>query len=324
MIARALWIVSPGHAALRTAPLAAPGPGEVLVETLHSGVSRGTESLVFRGGVPLSLAEQMRCPFQEGDFPGPVKYGYCSVGRIAGGAGAIGQAVFCLHPHQDRYVVPASAVTPIPDGVPPARAVLAANLETALNATWDARVGPGDRVAVVGGGVVGCLVGWLVAQIPGCAVTLVDINPRRAAVAAALGMSFAAPEAAAGGQDIVFHTSGAPAGLRTALGLAGREAEVIELSWYGTQAVSLPLGARFHPYRLSIRSSQVGTIPPHRQPRWDFRRRLSVVLGLLADPVLDTLIDSSGLFSALPADLARLSEAGGDVLCHRVDYQGVS
>lgn len=320
MRARALW-VSPGTADLRAEALAAPGPGEVLVETLHSGISRGTESLVFQGRVPPELAEQMRCPFQQGDFPGPVKYGYCSVGRIAGGDGPVGQAVFCLYPHQDRYVVSASAVSALPDALPPERAVLTANLETALNGVWDGQVGPGDTVAVVGGGVVGSLAGWLCARIPGCAVTLVDIDPRRAAVAAALGMGFALPGDLRGDHDVVFHASGAPAGLATALGLAGREALVVELSWYGTQPVAAPLGAHFHPRRLTIRSSQVGALPPARQPRWDFRRRLGVVLRLLAGaPELDVLISGSSPFAALPETLARLSRAPDGALCHRIDY----
>ena len=316
MISRAFWVQAPGQGVIRTAALSPPGPGQVLVEADYSGISRGTESLVFRGQVPPSLAQTMRCPFQVGDFPGPVKYGYISVGRIVAGDGPIGQAVFCLHPHQDRYVVPADALTLIPDGVPPARAVLAANLETALNGLWDGRPGPGDDLAVIGGGVVGCLIGWLAAQIPGCRVQLVDIDPGRAPTAAALGLDFALPQQARGGLDGVFHTSGSPAGLRTALSLVGPEAQITELSWFGAQDVSLPLGGAFHPGRHTLRSSQVGQIPPHQRPRWDYRRRMGVVMRLLADPVLDVLINREGRFEDLPQTMNQLDGA----LCHRVTY----
>ena len=320
MKARALWIERPGCATLRSMALCAPGPGDVLVRTLHSGISRGTESLVFRGAVPPTLTSIMRCPFQEGDFPGPVKYGYASVGRIEAGDGPLGQVVFCLYPHQDRYVVPRAAVHVLPAGVPPGRAVLAANLETALNGVWDAGVSPGDVVSVIGGGVVGCLVAWLCSRIVGCEVTLSDIDPGRANIASSLGVPFSLPETAPGGCDVVFHASGTASGLTTALSLAGFEATIIELSWYGTDRVPLPLGEHFHPNRLTIRSSQVGAIPASRRPRWDFKRRLQVVMRLLQEPCLDTLIDGTSPFSALPQTLARLSKAPG-ALCHRIDYE---
>ena len=173
--AQACWLVEPGRAELRTETLPEPTADQVRVRTLHSGISRGTETLVFRGEVPASEFERMRAPFQAGDFPGPVKYGYSSVGIVeAGPAALLGRAVFCLFPHQTRYVVPADAVHVLPDGVPPARAVLAANLETAVNALWDAAPRVGDRIAVVGGGVVGLLVAWLAGRMPGCAVQVVD------------------------------------------------------------------------------------------------------------------------------------------------------
>lgn len=275
---------------------------------------------MFRGAVPPTLVSVMRCPFQDGDFPGPVKYGYASVGQIEAGDGPIGTNVFCLHPHQDRYVVPRSAVHVLPDGVPPSRAVLSANLETALNGVWDAGVSPGDVVSIIGGGVVGCLVAWLCTRIIGCEATLSDINPERARVAAAMNIPFSAPADAPTGCDVVFHASGTAAGMRTALSLAGFEATIIELSWYGTADVPLPLGEQFHPSRLTIRSSQVGSITPSRRVRWDFKRRMQVVMRLLRDPCLDTLIDGTSPFSALPQTLARLSKAPG-ALCHQVDYE---
>lgn len=316
MRARSFWVESPGRGAIRTHDLAPPGPGEVLIEADYSGISRGTEALVFRGGVPPELAETMRCPFQVGELPGPVKYGYISVGRVVAGDGPVGASVFCLHPHQDRYVVPAAAITPIPDEVPPARAVLTANLETALNGIWDAAPGPGDDITVIGGGVVGCLAGWLAAGIPGCRVQLVDVDPARAEIAEALGMTFVLPQQARGDQDLILHASGAPAGLRTALTLSGVEAKIVELSWYGDRPVSLPLGGMFHPRRLQIRGSQVGRIPPERSPRWDYARRLGVVMRLLAEPRLDLLIDAEGAFEGLPEAMSDLEGA----LCYRVVY----
>ena len=170
------------------------------VRTVRSGVSRGTETLVFRGGVPPSQYMAMRAPFQEGDFPGPVKYGYLNVGTVEEGPAELrGRTVFCLYPHQTAYVVPAGAVTVVPDEVPPARAVLAGTVETAVNALWDAAPLVGDRVAVVGAGMVGCCVARLLARFPGVEVTLVDVDGSRAEVAAALGAGFALPDDAAGG-----------------------------------------------------------------------------------------------------------------------------
>jgi len=315
---RAFWITGPGAGELRDEPLPRPGPGDVVVETLYSGISRGTESLVLHGRVPESEHERMRAPHQAGSFPFPVKYGYLSVGRVVDGALA-GQTVFCLHPHQTRYVVPAGDVIALPDGVPPTRAVLAGNLETAINGVWDAGLGLGDRVAVVGGGVVGCAVAYLAARVIGCEVELIDVQPSRARVASALGVAFSTPASARGDADLVVHASGTPSGLATALSLAGVEATVLELSWYGDRAVELPLGGAFHSRRLTLRSSQVGGLPARQRARWTLRRRLTLALSLLADPVLDVLIDGECAFDELPVILPRVAGASG--LCHRVRYQ---
>ena len=315
--ARAFWIVGPGRGELRDEALPARGDGDVLVATRYSGISRGTESLVFAGRVPPSEHQRMRAPHQAGDFPFPVKYGYANVGRVLEGEHA-GRDVFCLYPHQSRYVVPAADVLPLPDGVPAARAVLAANLETALNGLWDAALRLGDRVAVVGGGVVGCLAGYLAARVPGCDVELVDVAPARAPVAAALGLRFALPAEARPDADLVIHASGDPAGLTTALALAGHEATVLELSWYGERAVTVPLGGAFHARRLTLRSSQVGGLPAAQRARWTHRRRLGLALTLLADPALDVLIDGESDFAELPSLLPRL--AATPSLCHRLRY----
>jgi 2-desacetyl-2-hydroxyethyl bacteriochlorophyllide A dehydrogenase len=319
--ARAFWVAAPGRGEIRAERLPEPGSGDVIVRTVYSGISRGTESLVFGGRVPRSEWVRMRAPFQDGDFPAPVKYGYASVGVVEHGpSGLVGRTVFSLFPHQTRYVVPARAVHVVPDGVPPARAVLAANMETALNGVWDARPHVGDRIAVVGAGTVGCLAAWLASRIAGASVLLVDVNPLRAAVAARLGARFAAPDRAAVDADVVIHASGSPAGLATALGLAGVEAAVVELSWFGDRSVSIPLGEAFHARRLSIVSSQVGAIPPAQRARWTKDRRLGLALRLLESPDLDVLVTGECAFDELPDVMAVLATGPAETLCHRVRY----
>ena len=319
--ARAFWVAAPGRGEIRTEPIGPPAIGEVLVRALYSGVSRGTESLVYRGRVPPSEFERMRAPFQGGRFPAPVKYGYASVGEVEEGPPDLkGRRVFTLYPHQTRYVVPATAVHLLPVTTPPNRAVLAANLETAINGVWDARPLVGDRVSVVGAGAVGCMAAWLVSRIPGCDVELVDMNPSRACVARALGVRFAVPERATGEADVVMHASGAPAGLALALQVAAFEATVVELSWYGDQDVPLGLGRAFHARRLTITSSQVGNVAASQRARWDTRRRMQLALRLLESPALDALITSESAFEELPEVMEYLSAAPGDAICHRVKY----
>ena len=322
--ARAFWVREAGVGEIREAPLAPPGARDVLVRTLYSGISRGTESLVFRGQVPESQHEAMRCPFQSGSFPGPVKYGYMSVGVVEEAGDGVrpleGRTVFCLYPHQDRYVVSADAVQPLPDVVPPGRAVLAANRATAVNGVWAAAPGVGDRVVVGGGGVVGLLTAWLMRDLPGVGLTLVDPDPGRAAVAESLGLTWA-PEVPHGiDADVVLHASGSPEGLRDALAAAGTEASVVELSWYGDRPVPLGLGEAFHSRRLTLRSSQVGRIPPARAPRWTHRRRLGLALRLLEAPELDALISGEDPFEELPEVMGRLAQGPSGALCHRIRY----
>jgi hypothetical protein len=319
--ARAFWVVEPGRGAIRAEPLPSHGPNDAVVRTLFSGISRGTESLVFSGRVPASEHQRMRAPFQAGEFPAPVKYGYSNVGRVeTGPAELVGRTVFSLFPHQTVFVAPASALHPMPDTVPAGRAVLAANMETAVNGVWDAAIQPGDRVSVVGAGTVGCLVAWLASRIRGTEVRLIDINPARAAVAAALDVPFATPDTAPGDRDIVVHASGAPEGLRLALALAGFEATIVEMSWFGSTEVSLPLGEGFHAKRLTIRSSQVGHVATAHRGRWDYRRRLGFAISLLEDSRLDVLIDGESRFDDLPQLMRELASGARDALCHRVVY----
>jgi NADPH:quinone reductase-like Zn-dependent oxidoreductase len=318
---RAFWLRSPGHGEIRPVTVGRPGPGEVLVRTLHSGVSRGTETLVFRGGVPPSQYAAMRAPFQEGDFPGPVKYGYLNVGIVEDGPPALlGRTIFSLYPHQTRYIVPVAAVTPVPADLPPARAVLAGTVETAVNALWDAAPLVGDRIAVVGAGMVGCCVAGLLARFPGVRVQLVDVEPRRAAVAEAFGIGFATPEDAAGECDLVVHASATADGLARSLELLAPEGTVVELSWYGDRPVSVPLGEHFHARRLTVRASQVGTVSPARRGSRTYADRLALALELLADPAFDALITGECALDALPDVLPRLACGELPALCHLVRY----
>jgi len=263
----------------------------------------------------------MRAPFQEGDFPGPVKFGYLNVGAVEEGPPDLrGRTVFCLYPHQTVYVVPADAVSVVPEGIPTARAVLTGIVETAVNALWDAAPLVGDRVAVVGAGMLGCCVARLLQRFPGVRVTLVDVDPERAGIAAALGVDFALPEEAEGGCDLAVHTSATSAGLQRSLELLAAEATVIDLSWYGDTEVRLLLGGTFHAGRLGIRSSQVGTLSPARASRRTTADRLALALELLRDPAFDALLTGESRFDELPDVMARLATGSLPAVCHTITY----
>jgi threonine dehydrogenase-like Zn-dependent dehydrogenase len=318
--ANAFWTTGTGGE-IRPVEVPAPGDDEVLVRTLYSGVSRGTETLVFAGKVPPDQFAVMRAPFQEGDFPYPVKYGYLNVGVVEAGPSDLrGRTVFCLYPHQSAYVVPRASVVPLPDGVPPRRAVLAGTVETAVNALWDAAPLIGDRVSVVGAGMVGCSVAALLARLPGAEVELVDTDPSRRTVADALGVAFALPAEASGGRDLVVHASATQLGLQRALELLAPEGTVLELSWYGDRPVTLALGGAFHSGRLTIRSSQVGTVSPARAATRTYADRMALALRLLRDPAFDALITGESPFADLPAVLAGLADGTRPALCHVITY----
>lgn len=318
--AHALWFATAGTCEMRSEALASPSMGAVLVRTLFSGISRGTESLVFNGQVPESEVQRMRGPNMGGAFPFPVKYGYAAVGRIEAGPNTLlGKSVFCLHPHQDRFIVPKSMVTVLPDALPPGRAVLAANMETALNIVWDAGILPGDKVAVFGAGVVGCLVAFIASRIAGTDIIMIDRDPNRRRLAADLGVAFAASDELEGEFDVLVNASGSTEALADALAHAGQEARIVEASWHGAKSATLPLGGAFHARRLQIISSQVGAVPAARLARWDYSRRLGKAMDLLLDPCLDVLIsgetDFAKLESAYPSILSNAA-----TLCHRIRY----
>lgn len=321
MEATAYWTIAPRQGELRRETLRSPGPSEVLVRALASGVSRGTELLVHRHGVPDAVRAGMRAPFQSGDLPGPVKYGYLSAGIVEAGPEPLrGRRVFCLHPHQDRYVVPAAAVTVIPDSVPTPRAVLAGTIETALNALWDAAPRYGDRIAVVGAGMVGLSVAFLLRRFPLARLEVVDTDPGRRGVVEAAGLRFVTPDAATGDCDLVFHASASDAGLATALDVLGVAAEVIELSWFGDHVPAVPLGGAFHARRLAIRASQVGRVAPARADRRTASDRLVLALDALADPVFDLLLGPAVPFAELPAAMAALDAGSGTPFCQLITY----
>lgn len=315
MSPQALWCTAANSSELRFTEL---GEG-VLVQTLFSGISRGTERLVFEGRVPESEWSRMRAPNQEGEFSYPVKFGYCAVGEVLEGELA-GQKVFALYPHQDSFRIAKDMLHPLPENLPAERAVLAANMETALNVLWDSGAGAGDRIAIIGSGVLGSLVGYLAAQLPGAEVTLIDLNPARAQLAIKLGCKFALPSDAANDCDVVIHTSASQSGLALALEIAGQEATVLEASWFGSDTVNLSLGAAFHSRRLRIVGSQVGSLPSGRNPRWSHTRRMRKALELLCDPVLDALISGESNFSDLAADYGRVL-TDPETLCHRIRYE---
>jgi threonine dehydrogenase-like Zn-dependent dehydrogenase len=319
--ALAFWLREPGAGEIRSVSLPEPGPDEVLVRTLRTGISRGTEALVFQGRVPPSQYRAMRAPFQEGRFPGPVKYGYLNVGVVEVGPPTLqGRTVFCLYPHQTAYVVPARSVVVVPDGVPPSRAVLAGTVETAVNALWDAAPLVGDRIAVVGAGMVGCCVARLLSRFPGVQVTLIDVDASRAGTAAALEVGFALPADAVAGCDLVLHTSATSAGLQRSLDLLAPEGSVIDLSWYGDTDVTLALGGAFHAGRLSIRASQVGRVAPARRANRTTTDRLELALDLLRDEAFDALITGSSCFETLPEVMASIASGATRALCHTITY----
>ncbi|WP_235508156.1 zinc-binding alcohol dehydrogenase [Agromyces sp. Soil535] len=321
----AFWIDEPGIGALHRQPIARAGEGDVLVRTSFTGISRGTEASVFLGRVPISEHERMRAPFQEGDFPGPVKYGYLNVGVVEHGPEALrGRTVFTLFPHQSAFVVPADAVVPVPRGVPARRAVLAGAVETAVNVLWDAAPLIGDRVTIVGAGMIGCCIARLIRGIPELDVVLVDVDTSRHEVADRLGVRFAEPGDAPGNRDLVINSSGSEAGLQLALESVVTDGEVIEASWYGDRPVTLALGADFHSRRLTIRSSQVGAVARRRRGTRTTRDRLTLALELLQDAAFDTLLTGHSPWSDLPAVMAGLATERSAELCHTIDWKDAS
>lgn len=322
MRATAYWLEAPARGSLRDEAVPAPAPGEVLVRTLYTGISRGTESLVYRGEVPAGERERMRAPFQAGDFPGPVKYGYLNVGVVEQGpAELVGRTVFALYPHQSAFVVPAAAVAVVPDDVPARRAVLAGAVETAVNILWDAAPLVGDRVTVIGAGMIGCAVARLARGIPGVEVTVVDVDATKQEVCERIGVAYAQPADAPHDRDLVIDTSGSDEGLQLAIDTAASEGEIIEASWFGDRAATVRLGGAFHSRRLTIRSSQVGMVSPRRRGTRTTNDRLGLALRLLRDSAFDHLLTGESSWRDLPDVMAAIASGSLPGLCHTIDWR---
>ncbi|MEM9671559.1 MAG: zinc-binding alcohol dehydrogenase [Bacteroidota bacterium] len=305
----ALWHLSERESSIRSQSLPPLKTDECLIESLFSLVSSGTETLVANGQVPAELQDSMQVPYMEGSFGFPLKYGYSLVGKvIEGSENLVDRYVHLLHPHQQHCVVKETDVTVIPEGIPPQRAVLASNLETALNAVWDSHLSAGDRVLVVGMGLIGSLVALLASQFPATQIRVAETDPTRQSLAREQGFSLYDPSDTP--FDVAFHSSGSSTGLQTAIDAVGYEGQVIELSWYGTRSAEVKLGGSFHQQRKQIISSQVSQLPAHRQARWDYRRRKQTVLDLLQDDGWDDFLTATVDFTDVPAlfDQLRLGD----------------
>ncbi|MEM9043318.1 MAG: zinc-binding alcohol dehydrogenase [Pseudomonadota bacterium] len=317
----ALTYTAPRQAELREWPQPAMSDAMVRVRTLFSGLSRGTERLIFEGRVPESEHDIMRAPFQQGDFPFPVAYGYAAVSLVEEGPDdLVGRQIFSLSPHQEQACLPVDAVLPLPADVPASRAILAANMETAVNAIWDASPKPGSRVAIVGAGLLGCLIAGLLSARGDLSVSVVDVLPQRSATLSDFHVSFISTTERMDPVETVFHTSASDAGLQTAIEMLAFEGQVIELSWFGSRMVSLDLGGAFHSKRLTIKGSQVGQVAKVRRASTTYRDRLAQAIGHLSDPRFDALITEEVAFENLPAELPRLLGEGAAGIATRIRY----
>lgn len=304
----------------------------VLIETLYSGISRGTESLVYHGKVPISEANRMRCPHQTGDFTYPVSYGYACVGKVIETQSDVSQIkkddiVFVLHPHQDIFCVPEEACNLVPATLTPSRAVLSANMETALNAVWDAEISGTSNHMVIGAGVVGLLTAFVLKSLSGHSPILIDINTAKKPIAEKLGLAFHTPDEIAqknlAEMERLFNTSASEKGLQLAIEQSGFEAKILEMSWYGDKAVNLRLGGEFHSKRLQIISSQVGHIAPAKRETHGYSDRMQEAMKLLSDDKLDALLEPEIMFEALPDHLHDIFNKNSSALCQLVKYKNV-
>jgi 2-desacetyl-2-hydroxyethyl bacteriochlorophyllide A dehydrogenase len=294
---RSLWFVSPGSVEVREEPLAAPGPGEVLVQSVVSAISPGTEMLVYRGQVPADMALDASIPGLTDTFSYPVKYGYATVGRVTGlGAGVSPEwherLVFALHPHESHFVTSPDELVPVPSGLGNEHAALFPHAEAAVTFLMDGRPAVGEDVAVFGQGVVGLMTTAFLARLPLTRLVTIDLHPLRRERSLELGahtwLDAATLDAMGGAFDLAYELSGSPAALDQAIAVTGFNGRVVIGSWYGDKRVELGLGRAFHRSRITLVSSQVSTIDPQWQGRWDKARRAAVAWRMLAgvDPGL--------------------------------------
>jgi 2-desacetyl-2-hydroxyethyl bacteriochlorophyllide A dehydrogenase len=327
--ARALWFDGPRKVAIRECDLPETGPDHVLVRTLFSGISPGTELLAYRGEIDESLALDETLPALSGSFSYPFQYGYSCVGRVEEGSGAPGGTlVFAFHPHQDRFVVGTEDAIEI-DGLDARTATLFPLVETALQVSLEVALESAPVVVVAGLGVVGLLVAVLV-QREGAQVVGSEPLPWRRELAASVGIESVDPadldrwvaDATAGrGIPILVEASGNPAALADGLRVLGHEGTALVVSWYGTKPVPLPLGAEFHRRRLIIRSTQVSTIPARLASEWSRERRRRVALGLMHELPLGTVATHEFPFAEAPAAYAQADEATPGLLHAALCYE---
>lgn len=324
MQSKSLWFKNQFHAVMETEMLPVLPPNKkknsCLIKTLFTAISPGTEYLVYSGGVPKKLYVEMRCPYMGGDFSFPIKYGYSLVGQVLDGPTSLkGKLIHTLHPHQDYARISAEDVYVIPDGISPQRATLASNMETALNAIWDSGVNIGDKVLIVGFGIIGSLIARILSFIPQVEVDVLDVQPAKITLIEQLGFSIYKEEKEKK-YDLAFHTSGSGPGLQTSINNVGLEGKIIETSWYGDKEVNLCLGETFHSQRKLIISSQVSHLPACKSARWDYKRRKEVVFQLLLHPEFDAHITHTIAFHNLPKLFQSLKKNRCQELSYLVYY----
>jgi len=299
-----LWHLSKSQSAILSINQTKRKETDVEIKSLYSLISTGTERLVAAGQVPISLHQKMRVPYMKGHFTFPLKYGYSLVGEVQSEGAWQGQLVHLMHPHQDRLWVEEAALTLIPKGLSPKVATLASNMETALNAVWDSQVTVGDRVVIIGFGMIGALVTRLLSLLPAVQVYVVEVNEYRQELVQEMGFNLL-PK---GMQDFdcSFHTSASSSGLQQAIDLVGEEGTIIELSWYGARETTVQLGGNFHYQRKRIISSQVGQISSTKIARWTYKRRKKLVFDLLKNPVFEAHLTQELSLSEAPAFFEQL------------------
>ncbi|HWN99800.1 MAG TPA: zinc-binding dehydrogenase [Blastocatellia bacterium] len=332
-----VWFTSPRTVELRAASARPPSSGEVRIEALYSGISHGSEMMVYRGEVPPGLALDATLPTLQGSCTFPVKYGYASVGRVVDIGSDVsglseGDLVFAFNPHETCYTVPATVVIRLPQKLDPPIGVFAANIETALNSLLDAAPRLGERVVVIGQGVVGLLITQLARRAGASLVITSDLYETRRRLSLSAGADLAvdpstdslservAAMTRGTGADVVIEASGQPRALDDAIGIAALEGRVVVVSWYGTKRADLALGSDFHRKRLTLRSSQVSNIDPSLAPRWTVSRRRELAVGYLNELLLDDLISHVLTYDRAAEAYRLIDEQPGDVVQVVLDY----
>jgi len=316
-----------------------PATGEVRIQTLFSGISHGSEMMVYRGEIPADLSLDATLPSLQGNFSFPIKYGYASTGRIIDvGEGVngleAGDLVFAFNPHETCYTVPATVVIKLPEGLDPKHGIFAANVETALNALLDAAPRLGERAVIIGQGVVGLLITQLVRKAGASLIVTSDMYAKRRALSQKAGANLVVDPATeslddrvyemtgGAGADVVIEVSGEPRALNDAIKITAQEGRVVVVSWYGTKRADLALGSDFHRKRLTLRSSQVSNLDPSLAPRWTIARRRQLAASYLSELLLEELISNVVPFEQAGEAYRLICEQPQEVIQVVLGYQG--